>query len=121
MLEEQTFFESEAARITSSRIVIGSQTFATRNVGSVSVQEKPRKTTAIVVCALLALIIYGLTQQPVIPAMFAAVSVYLFVATRPTYKLIMMAGGGEVVALVSHDPQEIRQLHDAVAQAISVR
>jgi hypothetical protein len=120
MSEEQTFLQSGAAVITSSRIVIGNQTFATRNVGSVSVQEIPRKSLGCIAFGLVA--VAGLLAKEFgVAVVCGVISAVFFLMNKPSYKLVMMAGGGEVVALVSKDQQHIRQLHDAVAQAISVR
>lgn len=120
MADEQTFFQSDAATITSSRIVIGTQTFATRNVGSVSVQKVPRKSLGYFAFGLVALA--GLLSgQLAIALICGGISVLLFCINQPSYNLVVMAGGGEAVALTSKDQQQILLLHAAISQAISVR
>jgi hypothetical protein len=119
-MEEQSFLQDQGAVITSARIVINGKTFATRNVGSVGMSvAKPSRGLPIV----LGIIGAGalLAQAWVVAAIFIAASAGIWWIQKPTYSLMMMAGGGEVLALQSKNAARVQQVHDAVAQAIAVR
>lgn len=119
-MDEQTFLQDQTATVTSSRIVINGQTFATRNVGSVSMRTKePSRLGSI----LLGVIAGGCAVGGAVGGAlaFAIGAVIWWMANNAEYTLVMMAGGGEVAALKSKDHAVISKLHDAVAQAIAVR
>ncbi len=124
-MDETTYLDAPGATVTSSRIVIGSQTFATRNVGSVAVQEvaKPRwPIFAIVIGGLIALGTQssGFSAATVVGlALAGGGAMVLFSPTKLRLKL--MAGGGEVVALESTDQAAVNTLHQAIVKAIAAR
>ena len=119
-MDEQTFLTNGAATITSSRIVINGKTFATRNVGSVSIATTvPSKVGPIVMIIIGA--ICALAKAWIAALIIAGLGALWLVGLKNTYRIMMMAGGGEVMALESKDAPLIKSIHDAVAQAISVR
>jgi hypothetical protein len=119
-MEEENFLNNAAATVTSSRIVISGKTFATRNVGSVSVTVvPPNKALPIILIIIGVLCAFGTAW--IAALVFAGIGGLWLYSVSATYKLFMMAGGGEVMALESKDAGLVKSIHDAVAQAIAVR
>jgi hypothetical protein len=119
-MDEQTFMSGQAT-VTSSRIVINSKTFATRNVGSVGVTvKKPSRVLPVV------LILFGLPwcfakESAPVGLVLIVLGVIVWIMQKPEYSLTMMAGGGEVLALKTKDGPLAQKIHEAIAQAIAVR
>src|SRR5437879_3549734 len=111
MTEEQTFLSNAGSTVTSSRVVINGQTFATRNIGSVAIKEtRPNRVGPIVLILIGIPMFFG--PWPVGVFFGAAGAIWLWVQSS-TYRLVMMAGGGQVVALESNDGERVQELHDA--------
>jgi hypothetical protein len=118
-MEEQTFMDGGGTTVTSSRIVINGKTFATRNVGSVAMsKQNPSRGLPFIVGLIGLACLAGPWQLGLTMLVVAGV---IFWVQRPRYSLMMMAGGGEVLALQSTNGALVQQVHDAVAQAIAVR
>jgi len=117
-MDERVFFNQGDFYVSSTRIALSGQTFATRNVGSVTLRR-----TGISVLAIL-LTLFGLilvAGAPAVGLAIAAVGLTWTVWSAMRVNLRMMAGGGEVTALTTSHREFARQLHDAIASAISVR
>lgn len=119
-MDEQTFLQNAAATVTSSRIVVNGKTFATRNVGSVSIATLTPSKTAPGFMIIIG-VICALAKAWAAAVIIGGLGILWFILLKDTYRLMMMAGGGEVMALESKDAPLIKTIHDAVAQAISVR
>lgn len=119
-MDETVFLQSPGVRISSSRIDLGKRTFAVRNVGSVRVERAEPKWTAGAVSLLVAAAMAS-SSAWVGAIMFGALGAGLIWRGLPKSKLVLMAGGGEVVALESRDAAAMEALREAVAKAISVR
>lgn len=124
-MDEITYLNTTSATVTSSRIVIGAHTFATRNVGSVVVQTVDKPGWPIYIgligaAMLIGSVTSGFGVSGVMGfVMLAAAAGVLFSPQK--LKLKLVAGGGEVVALETTDRIAINALHQAIVQAISVR
>lgn len=119
-MEEKIYLQAQGISITSARIAIGSQTFATRNVGSVRLEETRGARWPWVVMLLGAL----LAASP--SARFMGVVVLglgglAAWSNRGKYRLVLIAGGGETSAYADHNRQAIELVHDAIVKAISAR
>src|SRR4051812_14774027 len=97
-MEEQTFLEGQGLAVTSSRILIAGKTYATRNVGSVSITTIPASRGVGILMAIVGVICL-FAKVWLAAAFFGGIGVLLIVIAKPSYKLMMMAGGGEVMAL----------------------
>lgn len=124
-MEEVIYLESPGASVTSTRITIGNQTFATRNVGSVAVAEVPKPKWPILVglvgAAMAAGALSGGFSATTVMglAMVAGAAAVLF--APPKLRLKLNAGGGEVVALESTNKTAVNTLHQAIVKAIAAR
>lgn len=117
-MEEQVFLSSGTTSVTSSKIVIGGNTYATRNVGSVRLHkiDMPAWPGLLILVGLLVCtqnIIFGLTV-----VVFGVAAAYTH---KSKVQLLLMAGGGESMALESSDKAAVQALHDAIVAAISAR
>jgi hypothetical protein len=118
-MEEKTFMHEGAVLVSSTRIELDGQTFATRNVGSVKV-VRPGMSILGALVAVLGVV--ALASGSIGVGMFLAVvgGVWAYTTWRRC-ELHLMAGGGEVVALQSSDSTQMERIREAIAQAISVR
>ena len=119
-MDERVFFQSDRASITSTKIVIGGNTYATRNVGSVRVELKPASRGVGVSMAVIGLF-FLLSTAPIFGLILLAAGVIIAMVARSRAKLLLMAGGGESVAIESTDVKFVSDLHAAIVEAISVR
>lgn len=118
-MEETEYLRQAGVLVTSTRIEIAGQTFAVRNVGSVKVTKPgvPWIAALVLIAAILAAIgnagfgawLVGL-----------AAAGWIFQQTR-LRRLVLITGGGEVLALKSTNGSQVEALRSAVAQAIAVR
>lgn len=125
MSEEHIYLETEGCTVTSARIVIDGQTFATRNVGSVRVDNLTIPTWAVLLAAVGAAFMYSGLKSGSWAVITVGAVLVTWGAKRINdgrgQRLMMMAGAGEVAALTSRDKAKISQIHTAIAQAISSR
>lgn len=118
-MEEQVFLQANGMLVTSSRIEINGQTFATRNVGSVKVVAPGISILAVFVAIVGAI---SLANGSVIfGACCAVVGGIWAYTTAVKRKVMIVAGGGEVLALETSDSPLAEKLRSSIAQAISVR
>lgn len=123
-MDEQNYLNTPLATVTSARIVIGAQTFATRNVGSVSIKELAKPSGPV-----WAMLIGGLIALPLGDASGGRITFGLALLAWGIYRwiqpvklqLVLIAGGGTTIALTTDDKRQITELHDAIVQAIAAR
>jgi hypothetical protein len=127
-MEEQVIGQGAGWKVTTTRVDIDGQTFATRNIGSVKVTGDGFPfggfLLAGVACLVLITVLNAPTPQPGLATtclLLGALGVYMIARKSGTKKLILVTGGGEVVALRSQSASAVEQLRDAVAQAIAQR
>lgn len=124
-MEEITYLDAPGASVTSTRITIGNQTFATRNIGSVAVAEVPKPKWPILIglvgAAMAAGALSGGFSATTVMglAMVAGAAAVLFAPAKLRLKL--NAGGGEIMALETTDRAVIDALHQAIVKAIAAR
>ena len=117
-MEETVFFNASCASVTSSKIMIGNSTYATRNVGSVRVEKISRPLWPLIFLIIGLLICI---TSPAVGIVIAAVGALAFWKVGPKMKLLLLAGGGETVALESPNLKFVEELHSAIVNAISAR
>ena len=117
-MDERVFFEGAGSCVTSSKIVIDGNTYATRNVGSVRMVEVDKPFWPWIVFAFGMFMCMG---SMVIGLCIVALGVGLIYAMKEGVKLLLMAGGGESVAIESTNVAHVKQLHAAIVEAISAR
>jgi hypothetical protein len=123
MSEEQIFFEAGSVKVTSKRVVVGSQTYALSGITSVRfLQLKPRRLFP------LALLVAGFLLAKSNPAasiwhylIFVAPGAVWLLLQRSTYTVQLNSSSGESRALQSKKRDFIEQVVAAINQAIVVR
>lgn len=118
-MDEIEYFRGNGTLVTSTRIEINGQTFAVRNVGSVKVTApgEPLLAALILIGCFIAALFTGQWGYWV-ACVLAAGWIW---ETKRTRRLVLVAGGSEVMALSSRDAKGIESLRAAIAQAISTR
>lgn len=118
-MEEIEYLRQGKILVTSTRIEIDGQTFAVRNVGSVKV-DKPGLPwiAALLLVGCLASAASGAPLGVLAFALVPAVWIYQQVRQR---QLVLITGGGEVMALKSTNGAQVESLREAIAKAIAVR
>jgi hypothetical protein len=118
-MEEVEYLKGGSILVTSTRIEIGGQTFAVRNVGSVKVTQPG---TPWIVGGLGVLFGFAAvnSQQWLMLLFTAGAAAWVWQQIR-TRRLVLVSGGGETVALTSTDKVTVEKLRGAIAQAISAR
>lgn len=119
-MEERVFFQGDGASVTSSKIVIGGNTYATRNVGSVRVEFKPASRGVGIAMAVIG-VFAMFSTAPAFGLILAVAGAVIAMVAKSRSKLLLMAGGGESMALESSDVKYVNDLHMAIVEAISVR
>lgn len=118
-MEEKVFMNEKGVLVSSSRVEIGGQTFATRNIGSVKVTEPGVSKLAILLMIIGAGALAGKTTEfGWFCLVTGAIWAYLTAIQR---ELKLVAGGGEVLALKTSNKSHAEQVRAAIADAISVR
>lgn len=119
-MEEKEYLRNGDTLVTSSRIEIGGQTFAVRNVGSVKVNTPGTPWAAIVVGIIGLPMLAGPDTRPVGFIIVAVAAAWAWSKMRQR-SLVLVSGGGETVALKSSDGKAVETLRGAIAEAISGR
>lgn len=116
-MEEKTFFEYDDVKVTNSRFISGSQTFAMSNVTSVkALTEKPRRLWAILILVIgLAMAANAVFVAGGIVAAAAALYLYL---QKTTYHVMLNTSGGETSALKTYQLDYITKVVNALNEAI---
>ena len=125
-MEEVEFLRTGTLLVTSSRIELDGQTFAVRNVASVKVTKPGRPTFTMLFAGIFAL---AALSSMIGGTWGAAFALALIAAAFGAYawqqlssrRLVLLSGGGEVVALTSRNTAAIEAVRAAIAQAISAR
>jgi hypothetical protein len=119
--EETIFFNSDAAKVTSARVVIGNQTFAMAGITSVEVaKEMPKANWAIPTLVL----VIGLFAMPssvatgIIFTLIGGLWLYSEISKNTKYHLVIRAAGGEVNALSSTNATDIEVIASAITDAM---
>lgn len=120
-MEEIEYLKRGTLLVTSTRVEIEGQTFAVRNVGSVKITRPGRPWFSGFFAFVL--IMAGLVRPAdTWFALLLGLGLAAYVVQQLRVKnLVLVSGGGEVVALASKDGAQIEALRSAIAQAISAR
>ena len=115
-MDEKTFFEYEDVKVTNTRFITGSQTFAMSNITSVKAfEQKPKRLFGI-----LALIV-GLgvaIQSPVIGILIAAAAGLYLYMQKTVFHVMLSTSGGESSALKTFQRDYLDKIVSALNNAI---
>lgn len=121
--DEQVFLQGGGVLVSSTRIEIGGQTFATRNVGSVKLVAPGMSKLGVVLAIVGVLAALGASAAggKIFGLCLAAIGGIWAWSTARRRRLMLVAGGGEIMALETSNGGHAEALRSAIAQAISVR
>lgn len=119
-MEEQQYFSQGNMLVSSTRIELDGQTFAVRNVGSVKVTKPGRPWIAFIVALMAIGILIGDAKNYWGYLILIAAVAWIWQQLN-TRRLVLVTGGGEVVAYKSTNSALVESLRAAIANAISVR
>lgn len=118
-MDEKIYLQEGGVLVSSARLQINGQTFAMRNVGSVRMEDEGRPWLAIFIG--LAGASFGAGGNVPVAVLLVGLAGYLGWRKMAARKLVLVAGGGESVALRSTDGAFVAKVNQAVAQALSQR
>lgn len=119
-MSEQEYLRSGSTVVTSSRIEIDGQTFAVRNIGSVKV-TRPKRPLGAVLVGLIGLSMLIMSEVWWVGLLVVGAAAAWGWQQLSVRSLVLVSGGGEVVATTSRNSGAIEALRAAIAQAISSR
>lgn len=124
-MDEKTFFEYEDVKVTNTRFITGSQTYAMSNVTSVKNRaDKPSRVLPIV------LLVFGIFAvlpniphlDQMVPGLVISVIAGLWLKSqKTTYHVVLATSGGETSALKTHQLQYVTKVVNALNDAIVYR
>ena len=115
-MDEKTFFEYEDVKVTNTRFISGSQTYAMSNVTSVKAfEEKPSRLWGIV-ALLIGLVVASNTLA--VGLIISAVAAFYLYQQKTVYHVMLATSGGETSALKTHQREYLSKVVSALNEAI---
>lgn len=118
-MEEQSFLSEGNVKVTTTRFIVPSQTYAMSGITSVKNSHEPPVRIYPIVCGLIGLLC--LAGAPVIGMIFIVLAIVWWIGQRTTYHVVLTTASGEAKALSSTDGQYISNVIDALNNAIVAR
>jgi hypothetical protein len=128
---ETTYYNQGNVRVTTSRFIVGEQTYSLGQITSVKTEKIPPKTGCwallMVVCglggllALIAGFVDGSTSTIFSGTAILGLAVLIFFAiqgSKDTYAVQITTSAGETSALKDRDPAKIRPVVEAINEAM---
>lgn len=123
--EEQCFYsDSAGVRVTSTRLLVESTTYAMQNITSIKRDSTPPSRVGPVVIFLVGalLLLGGVSGSGLGMVIFAllmlAVGAAWWKSQKTTYHLVIASASGEVKAISSEDKQRVDNIVQAVNESI---
>jgi hypothetical protein len=124
-MSETIHFETGDAKVTESLAVIGGQTFALANIGSVVVQEHGKNLIGPIIFGLVGIgcLAGGSDWSVLYLAGLAslAVAAYVWRSNRASWHLVLESGGRKIDAFQSTDRAAVIALRDALTAGMARR
>jgi hypothetical protein len=130
--EEKTYLKDSQVTVTSSRIVIGGKTYATRHITSVEIGSvRPNPAGPIILgiiglsrllCGIAGAVGSTLAAQVVVAGpgvVLLAAAIFLALRQKRSYTVMMTSAAGEVEALKTKDKGRVMQVVAAIQRAIN--
>lgn len=119
-MQEQTFFEYEDVKVTNTRFVSGSQTYAMSNITSVKpLEQKPSRLGGVLV--LLIGLAFLSTSNYVFGAVLAAGAAAYLYFQKTVFHVLLSTSGGETKALKTYQRAYLNKVVAALNEAIVYR
>jgi len=123
MADESVYYRNGEVSVTSARFIVGSQTYAMRNVTSVKgITIWPGRLVPIAIIILGLVCIATISAVGIsIGTILVASGVWLLKTRKPTHAILLTTAGGEIRAYESEASKEIGDVLDALNEAIVER
>ena len=124
---ERVFLAEGNIRVTATRVVVGGQTFAMRNVSSVKgvVHQESKANDYIFGAIGIALVLYGLSGAKWALILGAILFAFSYIEGRfmkkPSFSVVLSTSGGETEAFRTKDSTFAAAIVDAINQAMIAR
>ncbi len=125
---EMSFYsDAHGVRITNTRAIFGSTTYAMNNIASVSMGFKPanRKHGFVTLLLGLLILLIGISANITVGLIFGAVVIILGIiilgSAKPSYSVRIGSASGEVAAFESKDEKYVQSIVQAMNEAIIKR
>jgi hypothetical protein len=125
---EKIFFEYEDVKVTNTRFINGSNTYAMAGVTSIKLREKkPSYNDVVALIALAALILYSAFAGGFkveifgIAILTGVLSFWISRKKRSQYAIILSTSGGETEGLISNQLEYTNRVLGALNEAIIYR
>lgn len=122
-MEQQTeklFYQSGPVTVSQSRFVTSSQTYAMRNISSVSIFTIKKSKIPQTVCIAAGLLL--MLSKAVLPGIIvAAIGITWLLLTKDEYTVRISTNAGETNSVTSHDKEYIQKIVNALNEAIVFR
>lgn len=121
--DENIFYQDENVKVTQSRFTVGSDTYAMRNISSVTNFEiKKSKTNPILLLiGSICYMIFIKSDISYIAIIIAVLSILWFFGINNEFAVKISTNAGEPNTLVSEDKKYIQKVVDAINEAIIYR
>lgn len=116
-MQEMSYLQEPGFSVTSTRVDIAGQTFATRNIGSVQVVDPHRSVIGFLVGASGLVALFLGAELPGL--CLAIVGSFWALITFNMRKLSLVADGGAVLTLESSDAEMVERVRSAIAKAMA--
>ena len=115
-MDEQIFFNNNGVKVTNARFIVDANTYSIRNITSTAAWSQSQKWIFGAILILIGLaFLKEATGVGVFLFLIAAVVLYL---GRPVHYVRLHTSGGEVKAVKSYDLEYVRQVVQALNEAI---
>lgn len=115
-MDEQVFFDNNGVKVTNARFIVDANTYSIRNITSTAAWTQSQKWLW---GALLILVgLACLKEATVIGIIFLGVAALLLYLGRPIHYVRLHTSGGEVKAVKSYDLEYVKQVVQALNEAI---
>ena len=115
-MDEQIFFNNNGVKVTNARFIVDANTYAIRNITSTAAWSQSQRWILGAILILIGLASFkDATGIGIFLFLIAAVVLYL---GRPVHYVRLHTSGGEVKAVKSYDMEYVRQVVQALNEAI---
>ncbi len=115
-MDEQTYFDNNGVRVTNARFIVDANTYSIRNITSTAAWTRKQQWLAGVLLAIFGLATFQ--NAAPIGIFFLLLAGLAFYLGRPVHYVRLHTSGGEVKAVKSYDIEYVKQVVQALNEAI---
>jgi hypothetical protein len=118
---EVTFYQDTIVKVTQSRYITDSKTYAMRNISSVHIFEIVKSRKLPVIAIIIGLSMLWLSDAKVAGGIIAAFGLILLILIKNEYAVRISTNSGEANSIVSKDKRYVQKIVNALNEAIVYR